>query len=112
MHGPGVGSLFVVKSSPGVNKLVFTRSHDQGRPWHKAAASTRISKNGKVDRVIEITLLFISAASQKYNSLKECQTSSNISEFLKRVFLCSFENVTVFHIFKTKTATASCQLNV
>ena len=55
MYGPGVGSLFVLTSSSGVNKLTFTRSHDQGRPWHEAAVSTRISKNGKVDRVFEIT---------------------------------------------------------
>ena len=55
MHGPGVGSLFVLTSSSGVKKLAFTRSHDQGIPWHEAAVSTRISKNGKVDRVFEMT---------------------------------------------------------
>ena len=53
MYGPGIGSLFVVTSSSGVQELVFTRSHDQGRPWHEAAVSTRISKQGKVDRVFE-----------------------------------------------------------
>ena len=55
MYGSDIGSLVVLTSFRGVDNRVFTLFHDKGKLWHEAAVSTNISKNGKVDRVFEMS---------------------------------------------------------